>query len=485
MTSPAGNEVPVEGLEVQLPVPQAGPHPLAANQSPVVAGEPAPIQGPSMLSSLEEAGTDASGLLASGEDKDFKPIKVLDIELALPLEDLSGLDRYQAVQGLVRHRGVPLGYVHLPVRNGGCPGVRLADEVRQLLARAAPTYLASGALSDLRALAPGEAGRPSTDDKRLPTVTVAVCTRERTEDLNRCLKAVVESAYPGLEILVIDNAPRTGATRQLVRQHFPSVRYIEEPRPGLDWARNRAIEEATGEVVAFTDDDTVVDPGWVRSLAWVFAQDDQVMAVTGLVVPYELETRAQHLFERYGGFGRGFVRRWYQVGPKDRWHLGSGAFGTGANMAFRRSIFATIGTFDPALDVGTATNGGGDLEMFFRVLEEGHVLVYEPAAMVRHRHRRSYEDLKTQLRNHGIGFYSYVVRSALAHRDRRADFARLGLWWLVRWNIGRFVLSFPFPRRFPRDLIAAELTGSLAGLIRYPKARRESRRIAETHRSMG
>ena len=70
-------------------------------------------------------------------------------------------------------------------------------------------------------------------------------------------------------------------------------------------------------------------------------------------------------------------------------HGGAGMFGTGANMAYRRSLFDKIGYFDPALDVGTATNGGGDLEMFFRVLKEGYVLVYEPRAVVRHRHRRS------------------------------------------------------------------------------------------------
>ena len=70
------------------------------------------------------------------------------------------------------------------------------------------------------------------------------------------------------------------------------------------------------------------------------------------------------------------------------YYIGSGAYGTGANMAFRRSLFHQIGFFDPALDVGTVTNGGGDLDMFYRVIQEGHTLVYEPRAIVRHRHRR-------------------------------------------------------------------------------------------------
>ena len=66
-------------------------------------------------------------------------------------------------------------------------------------------------------------------------------------------------------------------------------------------ARNRAILEAKGEIIAYTDDDVVADPGWIKALATVFAEDPDVMAVTGLVVPFELETEAQVLFERDGG----------------------------------------------------------------------------------------------------------------------------------------------------------------------------------------
>jgi hypothetical protein len=122
----------------------------------------------------------------------------------------------------------------------------------------------------------------------------------------------------------------------------------------------------------------VVDRGWVRALARVFAEEAEVMAVTGLVVPLELEAEAQFLFEQYGGFGRGFERKWYRLNcdrhGREVFHLRTGQLGTGANMASRRSLFEfeRIGGFDPALDVGTLTDGGGDLEMFFRVLQEGH-----------------------------------------------------------------------------------------------------------------
>jgi glycosyltransferase involved in cell wall biosynthesis len=270
-----------------------------------------------------------------------------------------------------------------------------------------------------------------------------------------------------------------------VRGSYPQVRYVCEPRPGLNWARNRAIAEARGEIIAYTDDDVVVDRGWVRALARVFAEEAEVMAVTGLVVPLELETEAQRLFEQYGGFGRGFERKWYRPDGESgeraaTRHGGAGKFGTGANMAFRRSLFERIGGFDPALDVGTVTNGGGDLEMFFRVLKEGHTLVYEPSALVRHRHRRDYAQLRTQIINNGVGFHAYLVRSALTYKDERWALIRLGLWQLWWWNIRRLLIPVAHPDRLPRDLILGELRGSLIGLGRYLKARRTAARIAQS-----
>ena len=322
-------------------------------------------------------------------------IKLVDIELSRPPTDIEGLDGYVALEALVRLHGTPIGYVQMPVIGGRCTAAAIRKTILDQHSWAIIRHLVSDGLAT-----------PQTDGLRIadlvnvphpvyngpfPLVTVAVCTRDRTADLALCLDALDRLDYPALDLLVVDNAPSSDATERLVRTTYPNVRYVREPRPGLNWARNRAIIEARGEIIAYTDDDVVVDPGWARALASVFAENPDVMAVTGLVVPYELETEAQLFFEWYGGFGRGFERKWYRLHreKRHRWgNLGTGQFGTGANMAYRRSLFDQIGYFDPALDVGTVTNGGGDLEMFFRVLKEGHTLVYEPGAIVRHRHRR-------------------------------------------------------------------------------------------------
>jgi O-antigen biosynthesis protein len=158
---------------------------------------------------------------------------------------------------------------------------------------------------------------------------------------------------------------------------------------------------------------------------------------------------------------------------------GAGRYGAGANMAFRRSVFDHIGLFDPALDVGTVTNGGGDIEMFFRVLNEGHTLVYEPSMLVRHRHRREYEQLWKQIHNNGIGLYSYFDREMHHYPATRSGFRKLGRYWLRWWNIRRYLISLFRPTLFPRDLIWAELRGSLIGMWnrRYQKALRRAAEI--------
>lgn len=413
--------------------------------------------------------------------------KIIDIELTRPLDSLADLEGYTQAHALVRFRGVPLGYVKLGTGNS-----RPARE------SAMETILKHHSHGIIRALVEDRLKAaplrkklrteelflpfPCDDGPRpAPLVTVAVCTRDRAADLDPCIESLCGLDYPSLDIVVVDNAPATDATERLVHDRYPAVRYLLEPRPGLDWARNRAILEARGEIVAFADDDIVADPGWVRALADVFVENPDVMAVTGLVAPLELETEAQEIFENYNGFGKGFEYQWARVAPGSpgetaRLHGGTGKFGTGANMAYRRRVFDEIGLFDPALDVGTVTNGGGDLEMFFRVIKEGHTLVYEPRAVVRHRHRKEYRELRRQIHTWGIGYYAYLTRSFLAYPDERLRLA-LGpcLWWVA--HAKRLARNLLKPTA-TKDLVLRELHGSLLGPIRYLKARARAEEIS-------
>jgi len=113
-------------------------------------------------------------------------------------------------------------------------------------------------------------------------ITVVVCTRDRAPSLARCLASLARLDPPAAEVLVVDNAPRDGSTREAVAA--TPFRYVREERPGLDNARNRGIAEARGDIIAFTDDDVEVDPRWIGALATAF-QDPGIAGVTGRVLP--------------------------------------------------------------------------------------------------------------------------------------------------------------------------------------------------------
>ena len=411
---------------------------------------------------------------------------VIDVDLAQPIAARHG-ERGESARVLLRFAGQPIGEIALPLDEGAFePGAIVAAAVATH-GRALGTVLAAAAL-DRGVTADVDIARLARATERprrsaTPLVTVAVCTRDRPDDLARCLDALCRLDYPNLDLLVVDNASATDATAATVGR-YPGIRYVREPRAGLDWARNRAILESRGDILAFTDDDVVVDPGWVTALVAVFDGASQVMAVTGLVVPLEIDTAAQQMFEAYGGFGRGPRRRWFRARPGRPAALefgGAGAIGTGANMAYRRELFSAIGGFDPALDVGTVTNGGGDLEMFFRVIKHGHTLVYEPAAIVRHRHRRDMTALRTQIANNGVGFYAYLARTALAYPDERVPVVRLGAWWFGWWSLRRLARALIGLEAVPLAFVWAELVGSLRGPFRYRPARTEAEARAARH----
>ena len=406
------------------------------------------------------------------------PIRPLDYELSSPA-DLQAGDAYRAARVMIRWHGVPLAVLQVPVVHGMVRSkdigfrvmARLQSRIGREMARRALMGEGIARPLDVRDHGPDPAPVGAS-----PTISVAVCTRDRPEDMAKCLASLAALRVAPLEVIVVDNAPATDATAQLVKEHFPQFRYVREDTPGLDHARNRAIAEAKGEVIAYTDDDVMVDPGWVEALGRVFGEDPAVGLVTGLIEPAELETEAQALFERYGGFGRGCVRSYLQSlpGAPMPWHLvGAGQLGAGANMAIRRSLFGKIGWFDPALDVGTSTLGGGDHEIFFRCVRSGMICLYEPTAVVRHRHRRTMQELSKLLYSYGHATRCFFEREAAEFPPDRPGINKLIRWWWRYWAWERWKKSMWTPSWFPRELVLREIKGYLDGIGGYRRARKK------------
>ncbi len=403
---------------------------------------------------------------------------LVEVDVTRPLNELSVRSDADGAALVLRDGPRPLGLLLLALPHG-----RLAPSVLDgLVVKAGAENLLEERLR--RALLARDGGGDSHGVPGDRSVTVAVCTRNRPGDLDRCLDSIdraVEAFRERVDLLVVDNAPPDDATEQVVRGR-PGVRYVRETVAGLDIARNRALAEARGRWLAFVDDDVRVDRWWVDGLVRAWEEHPEAAAVVGLVLPAELGTEAQIRFESRGGFGRGFVqRRWDgRQGPGGRLHpLGAGVFGAGCNMAFDVAIVRGLGGFDEALDTGPPLPGGGDLDMFFRVLDAGLPLVYEPRMAVFHRHRRGMDELRRQYFSWGTGFAAYLG-ARWTDPGERAQILRLAAWWLNYQR--KQVMSAACKRDAVEVRMAlAELTGGGIGALGgYQRSQRrmERRRVA-------
>jgi glycosyltransferase involved in cell wall biosynthesis len=300
-------------------------------------------------------------------------------------------------------------------------------------------------------------------DTQTPSATIAICTRERPDDLERALAAVTQQRHQPVEVLVIDNAPLSDRTRAVVARHR-AVRYVREDRRGLDAARNRALREARGDIVAFTDDDAAPEPEWLGALVANFA-DPSAVVVTGLTLPAVLETEAQELFEHHCTFVRGFRRRIFD-GQRDN-PLAVGPVGAGANMAIRKNVVCALDGFDERLDGGMPTRSGGDHDLFARVLMAGHRIVYDPAAVSWHRHRRTREELLDTIYGYGVGVYAMWTGFVIERRE--IGVARLAWQWFRHSQLTALLRP---SEPFARTVAWQELRGCLSGPRRWLNARR-------------
>jgi glycosyltransferase involved in cell wall biosynthesis len=315
-----------------------------------------------------------------------------------------------------------------------------------------------------------------------PRATVVLATRDRPASVAICLESLLAMDYPEFEIVVVDNAPSSSATADLVRAAYgatPRVRYVCEPQPGLSSARNRGLELATGAIVAFTDDDVVVDPDWLSALVAGFQFADRVACVTGLIFPRALDTPAQVLVEQYWGLGKGYTRRVFDMREhrlaSPLYPYASGTFGSGGNLAFQTGVLRDLGGFDPALGAGTPARGGEDLAIFFHTLAAGHQLVYEPAAVVHHLHRRDYAGVRRQTYGYGVGLTAYLTKCLIDEPWRCFDLARRAPHGLRTALSSRSAKNARKPSGYPSDLTRLELLGMLYGPLAYVLSRAEAR----------
>ena len=391
---------------------------------------------------------------------------IRQVDVRRPLDPIVDVEAYRRTRVYVSDGGDLLGAVDIENACGPISATRLRDVIAQRLAFA---------------LMRRAVDQPSNPQPLPPEVRVSIVipTCNRPDDLRTCLAALQrERGSREVEIVVVDNRPGSASPTRAVAAEFPGIVFLEEARPGLSYARNAGFAAATGEILIAIDDDVTVPEGWLERLVAPFHRPE-VAIVTGNVLPVELETDSQALFEAYGGLGKGFERferdgEWFrkQRGPVATWKLGATA-----NAALRASILGdpAIGVLDEALGAGTPTGCSEDTYLFYRALKAGHTLVYEPTAWVWHRHRRDPLSLRKQIYAYSKGHVAYHLTTLLRDRDWRA-LVRLG------YSLPKLYASRTYGRLrgwsdYPVSLILVEIAGTIVGPLALWRARRRVRRL--------
>jgi glycosyltransferase involved in cell wall biosynthesis len=217
------------------------------------------------------------------------------------------------------------------------------------------------------------------------TISVLLCTYNRAQKLTETLNSMIAQSLPSSytwETVVVDNNS-SDETRQVVEElqrQFPDlIRYVFEAKQGISNARNTAIRESRGQVLAFIDDDETADPTWLRNLTehlhdgeWVGA-GGRVLPPPGFVRPAWLQSKGFFVHGPLASFDLGEMAGQLNEPP------------FGANMAFRREVFEEFGFF--RTDLGRSGNNlisNEDTEFGRRLMAAGLRLRYEPSAVTYH-----------------------------------------------------------------------------------------------------
>jgi len=450
----------------------------------------------------------------------FSPALVCEVELSEPVAGITARPERGSALVLARWYSEPLALATVPLRDGRASADQVARELWQAVA--APVAVRRAAAGE-RALAvtahrqaapgprhPAGCGRTDFPEELLtsglrlpwpptyllgrsatlrnaPPASVIVCTRDRADRLADCLTAVLGQDYPDFEVIVVDNAPGGDEVAQLVSRLRAAgtrgvpLRHIAEPRPGLSWARNAGLAAASGTIVAYLDDDEHPDRHWLAELARGFTLGKRVAGVSGLVLPAELDTPAQDLYEQFGGHskGRGFTAEVFDKPSHARQHplYPLPAFGVGASMAFDRAALTRVGGFDVALGAGTPARAGEDTAAIADVMLDGGTFVYWPGAVMWHAHRRTRPEVERQLDGYGSGLTAFYTRAVLRDPRHLATLARLAPRALRDLRMSDSVRTATMRADYPDSLRRASRRGMLAGPARYLRSRLVQARV--------
>lgn len=266
------------------------------------------------------------------------------------------------------------------------------------------------------------------------TVTIVVCTHNGEKTINTCLESLNQLEYPlgKLNIIIIDNASDDNTKKiihNFINKAIIPTQYYYESRLGLSNARNRGILEATGEIIAYIDDDAVATRLWIKRLVKTYRYP-QVGCTGGKVIPTTKIIPSNkfpiHALNYLGIF---------DLGDKEATCL-SDIYPIGCNISYRKNIFEQIGYFDITLGrIGQSLLSSEEIDLCQRLQRVGYTIIYEPRAIVYHNINKNKFSLIYLLKR----YYMEGVSQARIKSTRKNNY--IYLMSIAPLQILRFILS--------------------------------------------
>ena len=271
-----------------------------------------------------------------------------------------------------------------------------------------------------------------------PRVSVIICAFNESKHIDPCIRSVLASGYPNVEVIVCDDGSNDDTADRA--SNYP-VRLLRLGRGGLSAARNAGLAAATGEIVAYLDADAEASPGWLEQLVRRF-DHPSVAAVGGPNHAFPHVGLVEEAVDASPGNPREVL-----IGDDEAEHI------AGCNMAFRREVLSNLGGFDVAYRAA-----GDDVDVCWRLLDLGWQIGFAPAAVIRHHRRATVKGFLRQQRGYGRA-------ERLLQGPHHQRFNRLGQ---ARWQ-GFVYGGLSVSRRFLRPVV---YHGTLGGAPFQPTVRR-------------
>jgi glycosyltransferase involved in cell wall biosynthesis len=229
-------------------------------------------------------------------------------------------------------------------------------------------------------------------------ISVIICTYNHPEKVTTLIKSLLASSYrKNFEIIIIEQLG-SGELENNIRRLDNRIKYFNLQQKGLNQARNFGISKAKGKIIAFTDDDCLVNKKWLIEIEHSF-NDKSYVGIFGNFLPYKKSERKNYICPSTIKLETAQIIN----KPLEHWKIGSGG-----NMAFRKNIFSEIGCFANILGQGAVGGGGDDVEFIFRLLVNHKTLFFNPKMLVYHDKwltKRENEELKLKYLSGNIACY--------------------------------------------------------------------------------